>query len=41
MVFIRGGTFVMGSDHRRPEERFTHIVRAVNVASKAGEHVAT
>src|SRR5262249_38848508 len=27
MVFIRGGTFVMGSDHQRPEERFTHIVR--------------
>ena len=27
MVYIRGGTFVMGSDHQRPEERFTHIVR--------------
>ena len=35
MVFIRGGTFAMGSDHQRPEERFTHIVRAVNVAGKA------
>src|SRR4029450_5165677 len=27
MVFIRGGTFVMGSERHRPEERFTHIVR--------------
>ena len=27
MVFIRGGTFVMGSDRHRPEERFTHTVR--------------
>jgi len=27
MVFIRGGTFVMGSERQRPEERFTHVVR--------------
>jgi formylglycine-generating enzyme len=27
MVFIRGGTFVMGSERQRPEERFAHIVR--------------
>ena len=27
MVFIHGGTFVMGSERQRPEERFTHIVR--------------
>ncbi|MFL6824543.1 MAG: formylglycine-generating enzyme family protein [Xanthobacteraceae bacterium] len=27
MVFTRGGTFVMGSERHRPEERFTHIVR--------------
>src|SRR5262245_5882855 len=27
MVFIRGGTFVMGSERHRPEERFTHVVR--------------
>src|SRR6516164_6663660 len=27
MVFIRGGTFVMGSERQRPEERFSHIVR--------------
>src|SRR5262249_12750861 len=27
MVFIRGGTFVMGSERHRPEERFTHTVR--------------
>jgi len=27
MVFIRGGTFVMGSERQRPEERFTHTVR--------------
>jgi formylglycine-generating enzyme len=27
MVFIRSGTFVMGSERHRPEERFTHIVR--------------
>src|SRR5205807_2218520 len=27
MTFIRGGTFVMGSERHRPEERFTHIVR--------------
>ena len=26
MVFILGGTFVMGSEHQRPEERLTHIV---------------
>jgi formylglycine-generating enzyme len=27
MVFIRGGTFVMGSERQRPEERFAHMVR--------------
>ena len=27
MVFIRGGTFVMGSERHRREERFTHVVR--------------
>jgi formylglycine-generating enzyme len=27
IVFIRGGTFVMGSDRQQPEERFTHVVR--------------
>jgi formylglycine-generating enzyme required for sulfatase activity len=27
MAFIRGGTFVMGSERHRPEERFTHTVR--------------
>jgi sulfatase modifying factor 1 len=27
MAFIRGGTFVMGSERHRPEERFTHLVR--------------
>src|SRR5260370_39595293 len=27
MAFIRGGTFVMGSQRQRPEERFTHVVR--------------
>jgi formylglycine-generating enzyme len=27
IVFIRGGTFVMGSERHRPEERFTRIVR--------------
>src|SRR5262249_56017247 len=27
MAFIRGGTFVMGSERHRPEERFTHAVR--------------
>jgi len=27
MAFIRGGTFVMGSERQRPEERFTHTVR--------------
>jgi formylglycine-generating enzyme len=26
MAFIRGGTFVMGSERQRPEERFTHAV---------------
>ena len=25
MVFIRGGSFVMGSERHRPEERLTHI----------------
>jgi formylglycine-generating enzyme len=27
MTFIPGGTFVMGSEQHRPEERFTHVVR--------------
>jgi formylglycine-generating enzyme required for sulfatase activity len=27
MVLIPGGTFAMGSDRQRPEERFTHAVR--------------
>jgi formylglycine-generating enzyme required for sulfatase activity len=27
MVFIHGGTFIMGSERHQPEERFTHIVR--------------
>src|SRR5262245_58749890 len=27
MAFIPGGTFIMGSDRHRPEERFTHAVR--------------
>jgi formylglycine-generating enzyme len=27
MVFVRGGTFLMGSERHRPEERFTHVVR--------------
>jgi formylglycine-generating enzyme required for sulfatase activity len=27
MAFISAGTFSMGSDRHRPEERFTHIVR--------------
>jgi sulfatase modifying factor 1 len=27
MAFIRGGTFVMGSERQRPEERFSHVVR--------------
>ena len=27
MAFVRGGTFVMGSERQRPEERFTHTVR--------------
>jgi sulfatase modifying factor 1 len=26
-AFIRGGTFLMGSERHQPEERFTHIVR--------------
>ena len=26
MVFITYGTFVMGSERHRPEERFTHVV---------------
>src|SRR5262249_10311861 len=26
MVFIRAGTFIMGSERHRPEERFTHVV---------------
>ena len=25
MVFIPGGSFTMGSDRERPEERFTHM----------------
>jgi formylglycine-generating enzyme required for sulfatase activity len=27
MVFIPGGSFTMGSDQERPEERFSHVVR--------------
>jgi formylglycine-generating enzyme required for sulfatase activity len=27
MVFIPGGSFVMGSDQERPEERFSHTVK--------------
>jgi formylglycine-generating enzyme required for sulfatase activity len=27
MAFIPGGTFSMGSESHRPEERFTHVVR--------------
>ena len=27
MVYIPAGSFVMGSDRQRPEERFTHLVR--------------
>jgi formylglycine-generating enzyme required for sulfatase activity len=27
MVFIKGGSFVMGSDQERPEERFSHPVK--------------
>ncbi len=27
MVFIPGGSFTMGSDDERPEERFSHVVR--------------
>ena len=27
MVFITGGSFVMGSDRERPEERFSHSVK--------------
>jgi len=27
MIFIRGGTFLMGSERHRPEERLTHTVR--------------
>src|SRR6187401_1613871 len=27
MVFIPGGSFVMGSDQERPEERFSHSVK--------------
>lgn len=27
MVFVPGGTFSMGSDKQRPEERFSHIVK--------------
>src|SRR5689334_14209998 len=26
MVFIEGGSFVMGSDRHRPEERFSHVI---------------
>jgi formylglycine-generating enzyme required for sulfatase activity len=26
MVFVGGGSFVMGSDRQRPEERFSHVV---------------
>src|SRR5262245_62346878 len=31
MAFIRGGTFVMGSERHRPEERFTNTVRVAGV----------
>ena len=27
MIFILGGSFTMGSNRERPEERFTHIVQ--------------
>ena len=27
MAFVPGGSFTMGSDHERPEERFSHVVR--------------
>ena len=27
MVFVPGGSFIMGSDRDRPEERFSHEVR--------------
>jgi len=27
MVFIHGGSFTMGADNERPEERFSHLVR--------------
>ena len=27
MIFIPGGSFTMGSNRERPEERFTHIVQ--------------
>ena len=27
MVFVGGGSFVMGSDRQRPEERFSHVVK--------------
>ena len=27
MVFIKGGSFIMGSDRERPEERFSHPVK--------------
>jgi hypothetical protein len=36
MVFIRGESFVTGSERHRPEERFTHIVRvkALQISAK-------
>ena len=27
MVFIPGGSFTMGSDNERPEERYSHVVQ--------------
>ena len=27
MIFIPGGSFTMGSNRERPEERFTHVVQ--------------
>ena len=29
MVFIPGGSFIMGSDQERPEERFSHAVTSM------------
>jgi formylglycine-generating enzyme required for sulfatase activity len=33
MVFIPGGSFTMGSDRERPEERFTHKSMAFGLMS--------